>query len=122
LAVLLQSADCDCTELLAQFTGQRPSLLALRKAFQEVQGDRYAIDQERVPAVAATNDFASAYTVAEFMLNLMPRAIASKRRGHYSARSLTSSREPRKIRRTSHYATEVTDAFSATQGTFYTAF
>jgi hypothetical protein len=72
LAVLLQSHDCDCTELLCRFTGKRPNLLALADAFCDHHDHRYLTSSERVLASVTTNDFSSAYTVAEFMLNLLP--------------------------------------------------
>jgi SAM-dependent methyltransferase len=74
LAVVMQSHDCDCTELLCQFTGKRPNLLALADAFRDHHSNRYLARTDRALASIATNDFASAYTVAEFMLNLLPGA------------------------------------------------
>jgi hypothetical protein len=74
LIVILQSHGTDCMQLLEHFSGQRFNLATLAESFQRAHGQRYQVTVESVPAQVATADFAAAYTVAEFMLNLLPMA------------------------------------------------
>jgi SAM-dependent methyltransferase len=73
LAVLLQNADCACTRLLEHFSGHRPELLPFADRFRADHGNQFQVAVERVPAVVRTPDLAAAFTVAEFMLNLLPQ-------------------------------------------------
>lgn len=72
LAVILQSPDCGCTELLAHFTGKRPSLPHLADSFRRVHTGRYVVDLKHAAAVVQAPKLDTAYTIAEFMLNLYP--------------------------------------------------
>jgi hypothetical protein len=72
LVVVLQNHRTDCMRMLEHFHGQRFSLCELADSFRAAWGDRYHVDLETVPAQVVTADPASAYTVAEFMLNLLP--------------------------------------------------
>ncbi|MGE3807671.1 MAG: methyltransferase domain-containing protein [Gemmataceae bacterium] len=73
LAILMQSADCDCTRLLEHFTGQRPDLKKLASMFRDRHGGSFEVALEREAASVVTPDLGSATIVAEFMLNLYPR-------------------------------------------------
>lgn len=73
LAVLLQNADCACTRLLEHFSGHRPDLSPLAERFRADRGDEFQVRVERLPAVVRPPDLAAAFTVAEFMLNLLPQ-------------------------------------------------
>jgi len=72
LVVIVQNRRTDCMRMLDHFLGQRFDLSALCRRFQAVRGEQYAIELETVPAHVATPDFDAAYTVAEFMLNVLP--------------------------------------------------
>jgi hypothetical protein len=72
LAVIMQNHETDCMHLLEHFFSQRFSLSELATIFQEYGGDRYQIEVETVAAQVTTTDFEAAYTIAEFMLNLLP--------------------------------------------------
>jgi hypothetical protein len=72
LVVVLQNHDTDCMRMLEHFHGERFDLSNLTDRFQAVRGDRYAVHLETVPAEVVTPGFDAAYTVAEFMLNLLP--------------------------------------------------
>jgi SAM-dependent methyltransferase len=72
LVVVLQNHRTDCMRMLEHFHGERFSLRELADSFRTAWGNRYHVDLETVPAQVVTADPASAYTVAEFMLNLLP--------------------------------------------------
>lgn len=72
LIVVLQNPATDCMRMVRHFLGARFDLSELAARFQAHCGDRYEATLETVPARVATPDFATAYTVAEFMLNLLP--------------------------------------------------
>jgi hypothetical protein len=72
LAVVLQNHRTDCMRMLGEFFGQRFNLSELGSRFQAMRGDLYTVELETVPAYVVTPDLESAYTVAEFMLNLLP--------------------------------------------------
>ena len=93
LAVIMQNHETDCMQLLEHFFGQRFSLSELATIFRDAWGDRYRIDVETVPARVATTDFAVAYTIAEFMLNLlpMPHPFARRALEEYVRRHFTTS-------------------------------
>ncbi len=72
LVVVVQHHGSDCMQMLEHFFGRRFDLAALARTFQGEKGDHYEIRIETVPAHVTTSDLASAYTIAEFMLNLLP--------------------------------------------------
>jgi SAM-dependent methyltransferase len=72
LVIVLQNHQTDCMRLLEHFHGRRFDLSHLTARFEAARGDRYSIELQTVPARVATPDLDSAYTVAEFMLNLLP--------------------------------------------------
>ena len=72
LVVVVQHHESDCMQMLEHFFGWRFDLAALARTFQGEKGDHYEVSIETVPAHITTSDLASAYTIAEFMLNLLP--------------------------------------------------
>jgi SAM-dependent methyltransferase len=72
LVVVLQNHRTDCMRMLDHFFGHRFDLSELAGRFQAKKGDQYTVDLETVPAHVGTADLDAAYTVAEFMLNLLP--------------------------------------------------
>ncbi|WP_020562104.1 class I SAM-dependent methyltransferase [Methylosarcina fibrata] len=72
LIVVLQHHDTQCMRMMRHFLERSFDLPALARAFRDKQGDRYEVAIETVPAHVNTTDFNSAYTIAEFMLNLLP--------------------------------------------------
>ncbi len=72
LVVMVQNHQTDCMRMLEHFVGQRFNLSELAKEFRAASGRRYDVAIETVPAHVETADLASACTVAEFMLNLLP--------------------------------------------------
>jgi SAM-dependent methyltransferase len=72
LVILLQNHETDCMRMLEAFHGRRFDLSALADEFGQRHGNRYRVERELVPAHVTTADSASAYTIAEFMLNLFP--------------------------------------------------
>jgi len=72
LVVVLQNHETDCMRLLERFHGQRFSLSELATDFEKEHGRRYRVECELVPAHVTAPDLATAYTIAEFMLNLLP--------------------------------------------------
>ena len=72
LVVVLQHHKTDCMQMLQHFFDLSFDLTALARTFQNEKGNRYEVSIETVPANVTTFDFNSAYTVAEFMLNLLP--------------------------------------------------
>ena len=72
LVVVLQNHETDCMRMLEAFHGRRFDLAALAREFEQAHGHDYRVERELVPAHVTAPDFATAYTVAEFMLNLLP--------------------------------------------------
>jgi SAM-dependent methyltransferase len=72
LVVMLQNHRTDCMRMLDHFLGAHFNLSDLADQFRTTRGARYGVALETVPARVATASFDSAYTVAEFMLNLLP--------------------------------------------------
>ena len=70
--VVLQSRSTDCMAMLEHFFGHRFNLDGLANAFRAAHGDRYEVTTTLDPAHVDTSEPAAAYTVAEFMLNLLP--------------------------------------------------
>jgi hypothetical protein len=72
LVVLLQNHRTDCMRMVEHFLGQRFDLSELCRRFQAIRGDEYELDLETIPADVVTGELDTAYTVAEFMLNILP--------------------------------------------------
>lgn len=70
--VVLQNRNTSCMTMLEHFFGHRFDLGGLADAFRVAHGDRYEITTTPDPAHVETSERAAAYTVAEFMLNLLP--------------------------------------------------
>jgi len=70
--VVLQNRSTDCMTMLEHFFGHRFDLCGLADAFRARHGDRYDVTTTLDPAHVETSESAAAYTVAEFMLNLLP--------------------------------------------------
>jgi hypothetical protein len=72
--VVVQHHDTDCMRLLEHFCGHRFNLSTLAGLLQARHGDAYRMNIMRDDAHIQTGDFASTFTIAEFMLNLLPIA------------------------------------------------
>ncbi len=72
LVVVVQNHETDCMRMLNHFLGYRFNLPELANRFAALQGHRHRVEIATVPAQVATTDFDSAFTIAEFMLNLLP--------------------------------------------------
>ncbi len=70
--VVLQNRSTACMTMLEHFFGHRFDLGGLANAFRTAHGDRYQVTTILDPAHVETSERAAAYTVAEFMLNLLP--------------------------------------------------
>lgn len=70
--VVLQNRGTACMTMLEHFYGHRFDLGILANAFRAKHGDRYDVTTTLDPAHVETSEPAAAYTVAEFMLNLLP--------------------------------------------------
>ena len=70
--VVLQNRGTACMTMLEHFFGHRFDLGELADTFRAKHGDRYAVTTTLDPAHVETSEPAAAYTVAEFMLNLLP--------------------------------------------------
>jgi hypothetical protein len=69
--VVLQHRESGCMNMVHHFFGHRFELRRLADAFRAKHGDRYEVVTTLDPAHVDTPDLASAYAVAEFMLNLL---------------------------------------------------
>jgi SAM-dependent methyltransferase len=74
LVVALQNRDTDCMRMLERFSGRRFELGSLAARFRDRHRAAHQVTVETVPARIETQDPDSAYTIAEFMLNLLPMA------------------------------------------------
>jgi FkbM family methyltransferase len=72
LAVVVQNHETDCMKMLDLFRGQRFNLSVLAEEFSDKYGKRYVVERQLVPAHVTAPDLSAAYTIAEFMLNLLP--------------------------------------------------
>ena len=70
--VVLQNRGTDCMTMLDHFFGHRFDLGELADSFRAKHGDRYEVTTTLDPAHVETSEPGAAYTVAEFMLNLLP--------------------------------------------------
>ncbi len=71
LVVILQNTGTDCMGLVERFHGRRFDLSQPCREFQTRHAGAYACRIDTVASHIETKDFAAAYTVAEFMLNLL---------------------------------------------------
>jgi Methyltransferase domain len=70
--IIVQNHETDCMKMLDHFCGHRFNLAMLPKLLHDKHGTRFTSQIVRNDAHVQTPDFASALTVAEFMLNLLP--------------------------------------------------
>ena len=70
--VVLQNRSTACMTMLEYFFGHRFDLGSLAEAFRVKHGNRYEVTTTLDLAHVETAEPAAAYTVAEFMLNLLP--------------------------------------------------
>jgi len=70
--VVLQNRGTACMTMLEHFFGHRFDLGELADTFRAKHGDRYDVTTTLDPAHVETSEPDAAYTVAEFMLNLLP--------------------------------------------------
>lgn len=70
--IVIQNRGTACMAMLEHFFGCRFDLDGLINAFRTKHGNRYEITTTLDPAHVETSEPAAAYTVAEFMLNLLP--------------------------------------------------
>ena len=72
LVVMLQNSGTDCMAMLKYFHKKSFNLAELAKEFKAKYGTSHDIRVDTVQSHISTTDFKSAYTVAEFMMNLLP--------------------------------------------------
>jgi SAM-dependent methyltransferase len=72
LVIVLQNHETDCMQMLEAFQGQRFDLAALGREFELEHGAEFQVERHIVPAHIMAPDLATAYVIAEFMLNLLP--------------------------------------------------
>lgn len=70
--VVLQNRSTACMTMLEHFFGHRFDLSRLADTFRAKHGDRYDVSTTLDHAHVETTEPSAAYTVAEFMLNLLP--------------------------------------------------
>lgn len=78
-AIILQNRESGCMNMVHHFFHHRFELRQVADLFREKHRDRYEVVMTFDPAHVETPDFASAYTVAEFMLNLLPMSQPPRR-------------------------------------------
>ncbi len=71
LVVILQNQETDCMQMIAHFFGERYNISELKEQFCDHSSNDYQSDIELVEAHVTTEDFDSAYIIAEF-LNSIP--------------------------------------------------
>lgn len=72
LTVIIQYHDSDCMRMLQHFFGHHYNLMKLGDEFRDKHAKHYDVEIVKIPSLVETKDFDSAYTIAEFMLNLVP--------------------------------------------------
>jgi SAM-dependent methyltransferase len=72
LAVALQNHETDCMRMHEVFHGWRFDLAAFGREFESEHGRQYQVQRHVVEAHVTAPDLPTAYTIAEFMLNLLP--------------------------------------------------
>lgn len=80
VAVVLQNHATDCMRMLEHFFARRFDLTSLAGEFEGDHGERFEVTRETVPARITAAEPAAAYTIAEFMLNLLPISAPFPRR------------------------------------------
>ena len=70
--VVVQNHNTECMAMLDHFFGHRFDLHRLAETFREKNGDHYDVAITLDPAHVETREAASAFAIAEFMLNLLP--------------------------------------------------
>jgi hypothetical protein len=70
--IVVQHHDTDCMRMLEHFCGLRFNLSTLADRVKAKHGNRYNMDLIRDDAYVETVDFNATFTIAEFMLNLLP--------------------------------------------------
>lgn len=93
LIVVVQNHSTDCMRMLGHFFGYRFHFTELAGQFGSKWGGRYRIEMETVPAQVTTEDCDPAFTVAEFMLHLLPISQPPSRENsaHYVHRHVARS-------------------------------
>ncbi|MHB1426700.1 MAG: class I SAM-dependent methyltransferase [Gemmataceae bacterium] len=79
LAVALQNHGTDCMHMLRHFTGRLFDLAALTRSFEDSASGQFEVRIETAPARIETESSASAYVIAEFMMNLLPLSSPPRR-------------------------------------------
>jgi ubiquinone/menaquinone biosynthesis C-methylase UbiE len=72
--IIVQHHDTDCMRMLEHFCGHRFNLSVVAELLHAQHGNRFTTSIVRDDAYVETQDFQSACTIAEFMLNLLPLA------------------------------------------------
>ncbi len=72
LVVMIQNSKTDCMGMLKYFHKKSFDLNELAKNFKKKYGVKYDVRVDTMESHIRTKDFNSAYTVAEFMMNLLP--------------------------------------------------
>jgi SAM-dependent methyltransferase len=80
LVVVLQNPQTDCMKMVEHFHGRRFDLSALAGQFESQQAGKFLVTMDTVASEIVTEDLKSAYTIAEFMLNLLPMREPPQRR------------------------------------------
>jgi len=70
LVIVLQNPDTDCMRMVEALLGKHLDLHSQVLQFEQESGNRFQSEGHLVPAHVTTPDFASAYAIAEFMLNV----------------------------------------------------
>jgi len=70
--VVLQNKNTDCMKMLDHFHHRHFDLSQLAETFTQKYNKKFNVNIECIEAHVETQDFTSAYTIAEFMLNLLP--------------------------------------------------
>ncbi len=70
LAITIQNPDTDCMRMVGALSGARFDLADLAERFKRSEAADFRVEHVTVPAHVTTGDLATAFIVAEFMLNL----------------------------------------------------
>jgi SAM-dependent methyltransferase len=80
LIVILQNHETDCMRMLRALLGCSFDLQAFAGEYRLAHGRQYEINRHTVAAHITTRDLSTAYSIAEFMLNLVPMPAPPARR------------------------------------------
>jgi hypothetical protein len=75
VVIVVQHHDTDCMRMLEHFCGHRFNLSLLADMLGAKRGSRYKTEMVCNDAYIETEDFDSTFTIAEFMLNLLPLTV-----------------------------------------------